>query len=247
MKYGREAELESDDWGVRLCYQAGYDPRAMIGVMKVLEEATGGQGPPEFFSTHPKPANRVEFIEKAIAKYFPNGIPAACVSSMELPLGFTIMSGGQTGADRAALDFAIRLGIPHEGWCPRGRRAEDGPLDACYKLRETPSLKYDQRTRWNVRDSDATLVVTIRPKPTGGTALTLGVARQQRKPCLHIARDETLVDCGSRRTLGEFLAEHQVERLNVAGPRASQEPEIAAFVRNYSLSLVSQALMAREE
>jgi predicted Zn-dependent protease len=75
MKYGREAELESDDWGVRLCYQAGYDPRAMIGVMKVLEEASGGQAPPEFFSTHPKPANRVEFIERAIEKYFPNGVP----------------------------------------------------------------------------------------------------------------------------------------------------------------------------
>jgi predicted Zn-dependent protease len=75
MKYGREAELESDDWGVRLCYQAGYDPRAMIGVMKVLDEASGGQAPPEFFSTHPKPANRIEFIEKAIAKYFPNGFP----------------------------------------------------------------------------------------------------------------------------------------------------------------------------
>lgn len=76
MKYGREAELESDDWGVRLCYQAGYDPRAMIGVMKVLDEAGGGQSPPEFFSTHPKPANRVEFIEKAIEKYFPDGVPA---------------------------------------------------------------------------------------------------------------------------------------------------------------------------
>ena len=75
MKYGREAELESDDWGVRLCYQAGYDPRAMIGVMKVLDEASGGASPPEFFSTHPKPANRVEFIEKAIEKYFPDGVP----------------------------------------------------------------------------------------------------------------------------------------------------------------------------
>jgi beta-barrel assembly-enhancing protease len=75
MKYGREAELESDDWGVRLTADAGYDPRAMIGVMKVLDEASGGQAPPEFFSTHPKPANRVEFIERAIEKYFPNGIP----------------------------------------------------------------------------------------------------------------------------------------------------------------------------
>jgi predicted Zn-dependent protease len=76
MKYGREAELESDDWAVRLTYQAGYDPRAMIGVMKVLEEATGGGGPPEFFSTHPKPANRVEYIQDAIKKYFPDGLPS---------------------------------------------------------------------------------------------------------------------------------------------------------------------------
>jgi predicted Zn-dependent protease len=75
MKYGREAELESDDWGVRLTYQAGYDPRAMIGVMKVLDDASGGQAPPEFFSTHPKPANRVEFIQRAIEKYFPKGVP----------------------------------------------------------------------------------------------------------------------------------------------------------------------------
>ncbi len=75
MKYGREAELESDDWGVRLTYSAGYDPRAMKGVMKILDEASGGQAPPEFMSTHPKPANRVEFIEKAIEKYFPQGVP----------------------------------------------------------------------------------------------------------------------------------------------------------------------------
>lgn len=75
MKYGREAELESDDWGVRLTYLAGYDPRAMKGVMRILDEATGGQAPPEFLSTHPKPANREEYIDKAIAKYFPNGIP----------------------------------------------------------------------------------------------------------------------------------------------------------------------------
>ena len=75
MKYGREAEIESDDWGVRLTAMAGYDPRAMKGVMKVLEDASGGEGPPEFMSTHPKPANRAEYIERAIAKYFPDGIP----------------------------------------------------------------------------------------------------------------------------------------------------------------------------
>jgi predicted Zn-dependent protease len=75
-KYGREAELESDRWGVRLMEEARYDPRAMIGVMKVLEEASGGGGgQPEFLSTHPKPKNRVAYIEEVIATEFPNGLP----------------------------------------------------------------------------------------------------------------------------------------------------------------------------
>ena len=75
MKYGREHELESDQWGVRLCAMAGYDPRAMIGVMEVLDRASGGQSPPEFFSTHPKPANRVKYIKGVIAAEFPEGVP----------------------------------------------------------------------------------------------------------------------------------------------------------------------------
>ena len=74
MKYGRDDELESDKWGVRLMEMAGYDPRAMIGVMQVLEKA-GGDGPPEFLSTHPKPANRIAYIERVIAEEFPNGVP----------------------------------------------------------------------------------------------------------------------------------------------------------------------------
>lgn len=74
MKYGRGDELESDKWGVRLTEMAGYDPRAMIGVMEVLEKA-GGEGPPEFFSTHPKPANRVQYIKQVIAEEFPEGVP----------------------------------------------------------------------------------------------------------------------------------------------------------------------------
>lgn len=75
MKYGREDELESDKWGVRLCALAGYDPWAMVGVMKVLEEASPGGGPPEMMSTHPKPANRVEYIKQVIETEFPNGLP----------------------------------------------------------------------------------------------------------------------------------------------------------------------------
>ncbi|TWU30147.1 putative molybdenum carrier protein [Bythopirellula polymerisocia] len=162
-----------------------------------------------------------------------------CDNNMELPL--TIVSGGQTGADRAALDFAIRLGLDHAGWCPRGRRAEDGPLDLQYDLQETSSPKYDQRTRWNVRDSDATLVITAQAQATGGSALTLAVADREGKPCLHIAQEETpsVSEAGER--IAEFILEHQVERLNVAGPRASQEPDIGAFVSAVlSAALTSQ-------
>lgn len=76
MKYGREDELESDRWGVILCEKAGYDPRAMIGVMKVLDEASPSGGPPEMMSTHPKPANRIAYIQRVIKDVFPEGVPS---------------------------------------------------------------------------------------------------------------------------------------------------------------------------
>ena len=72
-----------------------------------------------------------------------------------------IISGGQTGADRAALDWAIWRNIPHAGWCPKGRKALDGPLDYRYNLEETPSGNYLQRTEWNARDSDGTVIFTL--------------------------------------------------------------------------------------
>jgi hypothetical protein len=143
----------------------------------------------------------------------------------------TIVSGGQTGADRAALDFAIEHDIPHAGWCPRGRSAEDGSLPALYRLEETPLRKYSQRTEWNVRDSDATVVFSISRKPAGGTALTLAVACRLEKPWLHLCRDAASITESAAR-LRAFLFEQHVRRLNVAGPRASQEPEVAAFVRD---------------
>jgi len=74
-----------------------------------------------------------------------------------------IISGGQTGADRAALDFAIERGMPLGGWCPAGLKSEDGPIDRRYQLKETPSIGYVQRTEWNVRDSDGTVVFSISP------------------------------------------------------------------------------------
>src|SRR5262245_2006637 len=94
-----------------------------------------------------------------------------------------IISGGQTGVDRAALDVALELGIPGGGWCPKGRRAEDGPIPDRYPLTETPSEHYPQRTEWNVRDADGTLVL-IRGQPQRGSALTIAVAERLAKPKL---------------------------------------------------------------
>jgi hypothetical protein len=141
-----------------------------------------------------------------------------------------IISGGQTGADRAALDFAIEYGISHSGWCPRQRRAEDGPIAPQYLLRETPSSHYSQRTEWNVRDSDATVVFSIKTRLTGGTRLTFELAERFGKPVLHLSRDEADVATAAD-DLRSFVEEKQARTLNVAGPRASQEPEIGAFVR----------------
>jgi len=98
-----------------------------------------------------------------------------------------IVSGGQTGADRAALDFAIAHGLPHGGWCPQGRKAEDGPIDARYQLQETPSENYSQRTEWNVRDSDGTVVFSLAPALTGGSKKTVDLAGKHHKPCLHLS------------------------------------------------------------
>lgn len=150
----------------------------------------------------------------------------------------TIISGGQTGADRAALDFAIAHGIPHGGWCPRGRIAEDGRLDSRYKLKETPSRQYAERTAWNIRDSDATIVFSTKREVTGGTALTLGLARRMEKPVLHLVRDDIEV---AATDLLSFLRKHRVKKLNVAGPRASQEPQIGEFVTSVLATALTES------
>ena len=104
-----------------------------------------------------------------------------------------IISGGQTGADRAALDWAIEHGLTHGGWCPAGRKAEDGPLDAKYQLAETESAKYRVRTTRNVRDSDATLIVNVGDLD-GGTLETLRIAERLGKPVRTIQVDSAPTD-----------------------------------------------------
>jgi hypothetical protein len=141
-----------------------------------------------------------------------------------------IVSGGQTGVDRAALKVAQEIGIPGGGWCPRGRRAEDGRIPPRYPLRETPSSAYPQRTEWNVRDSDGTLVLTA-GRADRGTALTLALAARLQKPCLRL----DLEAAPAAEALRAWIRTHGIRVLNVAGPRESRAPGIgrrsAAFLR----------------
>ena len=141
-----------------------------------------------------------------------------------------IISGGQTGADRAALDFAIARGIPHGGWCPRGRLAEDGTIPDRYQLSETPDSDYAQRTEWNVRASDGTVICSIAPTLTGGSKATAELAQRYQKPCLHLSRERDAESAAGK--LRDFLRRHEIKTLNVAGPRQSQDPGVADFARD---------------
>ena len=133
-----------------------------------------------------------------------------------------IISGGQTGVDRAALDVALELGISCGGWCPKGRKAEDGPIDKRYPLWETTSANYSVRTGKNVRESDGTLVLTGRGRPSAGTALTIKLAQKYKKP--YLVRNEFM-----KKHLGTvkmWLEVNRIRVLNVAGPRETEVPGI---------------------
>jgi len=147
-----------------------------------------------------------------------------------------LTSGGQTGVDRAALDVALRLGLACGGWCPKGRLAEDGIIPPCYPLRETPTAEYAERTAWNVRDSDGTLILACGP-PSGGTAYTLACASKLGRPC-HIE------DFGEHPSTDRVLAwmrEHAIQTLNVAGPRSSAHPGIYALAADFLETLILDA------
>lgn len=136
-----------------------------------------------------------------------------------------IISGGQTGADRAALDWAIQNNIPYGGWCPKGRRAEDGMIPDRYALQETESKGYMQRTKRNVRDSDATLIISLQSGLTGGSLFTQQYANKIGKPCLHV-----YPNCQWQKQIRIFLKKNAILILNIAGPRDSTEPGIDEFV-----------------
>lgn len=138
-----------------------------------------------------------------------------------------IVSGGQTGADRAALDVALANGLRVGGWVPRGRLAEDGPIPKRYPgLVETESADPAVRTARNVRDSDATLILSHGPL-CGGSLLTHQEATRRGKPVLHLDLDEVAPAVAAAR-VRSWLATVRPGTLNVAGPRASKDPRIAA-------------------
>jgi predicted Rossmann fold nucleotide-binding protein DprA/Smf involved in DNA uptake len=137
-----------------------------------------------------------------------------------------IVSGGQTGVDRAALDFAIRRGIPHGGYCPKGRRSESGRIAAKYRLTECASADYAMRTALNVAHSDGTLILA-RGRPEGGTQRTVFLCREYGKPVLVIDLDRKLKSAD----FAAWLHAHGIEILNVAGPRESKQAGIGRQAR----------------
>lgn len=140
-----------------------------------------------------------------------------------------IISGGQTGADQGGLDAAIALGLAHGGWLPKGRRTEAGPLPGHYRLEELASSSYAERTERNVIAADATLILSRGPL-TAGSALTAALAASHGRPCLHLDLSRLSVS-GASAQLGAWLQKEGVEVLNVAGPRASKDPEIYSLTK----------------
>ncbi len=149
-----------------------------------------------------------------------------------------IVSGGQTGVDRAALDAALAAGFPCGGWAPKGRMAEDGAIPGRYPLDECSIAGYEERTRLNVRDSDATLILT-RGKPAGGTGLTIEWASKLSRPTL-------VVDLGGPTDpegIADWLQGERVGVLNVAGPRENTAPGVyqaAADLMAVLLGIIQQ-------
>lgn len=146
-----------------------------------------------------------------------------------------VISGGQTGVDQAALDVAIQCGVEHGGWCPRGRLCEAGTIPGKYHLSETSSTDYAVRTEQNVLASDGTLVL-YQGELTRGTALTIKFLKRHQKP--HFLKD---FDAPAAKTelmeIRAWLNNERVGVLNVAGPRASTNPEVGRLTYGFLVKL----------
>lgn len=134
----------------------------------------------------------------------------------------TIISGGQSGVDRAALDFALKNGLNCGGWCPKNRIAEDGRISEIYPLKETSTTDYSQRTRKNVHDSHGTLIINF-GRNDNGTSLTVDICKELSKPVFDINLKDKSYQPGH---LIKWLNNNNIRTLNIAGPRESSSPGI---------------------
>lgn len=167
---------------------------------------------------------------------------------MDIKHNFRIISGGQTGVDRAALDIALKYKIPCGGWCPKGRIAEDGIIPECYPLKETGSSEYSVRTEYNVRDCDGTLILNT-GELNGGTAFTVECAKKHKKHFLILDLAPHHVGCGVSQKCKEdkknivsfgnvlivrgWIFVNDIRVLNVAGPRESKSPGIYKIAKKF--------------
>lgn len=154
-----------------------------------------------------------------------------------------IISGGQTGADRAALDAAIKLSIPHGGWIPKGRLTENGPLGPEYQLKETRTSGYAERTEKNVLEADGTLIVSRGPL-TGGSEYTREMAVRHHRPWLHIDLNNRAAFQAAT-VINKWIFGKKIEILNVAGPRASKDSKIYHDTLNIIESVYYLGLIER--
>lgn len=164
-----------------------------------------------------------------------------------------IISGGQTGVDRAALKIAKLLGIPHGGWCPYKRNAEDGIIPLEFQLEELPApsaeesidpnATYRMRTKLNVENSDGTLII-LKNKPQQGTGTlhTIMMAKQLKKPyfIIKLADDSSIIDIAVN-----WIIKNNIRTLNVAGPRETQEPGISAAAYSILEKLLNHRLLKK--
>ncbi len=137
--------------------------------------------------------------------------------------GFRVVSGGQTGVDRAAFDAALEHGIPIGGYCPKGRKAEDGFIHERYPLIELSSQNYKVRTEKNVVESDGTLILNKR-RLSSGTLLTRDLAVRHGKPCIVVQFEQ--LNSNSQARVFNWIQSNDIRVLNVAGPRESKCPGI---------------------
>lgn len=147
-----------------------------------------------------------------------------------------IVSGGQTGVDRAALDAALELGVLASGWCPAGRLAEDGVIPTKYPLVELPDGGYRERTVQNVIDSDGTAIIYF-GQPHGGTALTLSLCMEHKRPYLLIDGERNAPEQAAHK-LFAFIQENGIGTLNVAGPRQSGDSRAYPYAREVISALL---------